>query len=377
VTRRVVYVSGTRADYGLMQKTLRRIAASPELDLAIVATGMHLSATYGATITEIERDGFVILDRVAIDMDGDSGASMARGIGTTTLRFTDIFEAHAPDIVLLLGDRGEMLAAAIAALHLGIAIAHIHGGERSGTVDEPVRHAISKLAHYHFVATAASRERLVRMGERPDSIFVTGAPGLVGLRDSAAITRHGLAKSYAFDPDLKLAIVLFHPVLGQDAQGALAMEAILAALAQRSVQVLALMPNADAGNQAIRSILTAHAGETGFAIETHLRRDVFVSWMAYADVMVGNSSAGIIEAATFGTPVVNVGTRQDMRERNGNVIDVPCDANVIGGAIDNALADGRKAPNNVYGNGDADMTIASLLSQIPVGQQLAAKSNAY
>ena len=138
MTRRVIYVSGTRADYGLMQKTLARIAAAPELDLAIVATGMHLSATYGMTVTEIERDGFVILDRVTVDMDGNSGASMARGIGTMTSGFTDIFEHHAPDIVLLLGDRGEMLAAAIAALHLGIAIAHIHGGERSGTVNEPV-----------------------------------------------------------------------------------------------------------------------------------------------------------------------------------------------------------------------------------------------
>jgi GDP/UDP-N,N'-diacetylbacillosamine 2-epimerase (hydrolysing) len=377
VTRRVVYVSGTRADYGLMQKTLQRIAATPELDLSLVATGMHLSATYGMTVTEIERDGFVILDRVAAEMDGDSGASMARGIGAMTLRFADIFEAHAPDIVLLLGDRGEMLAGAIAALHLGIAIAHIHGGERSGTVDEPVRHAISKLSHYHFVATAASRERLVRMGERPEAIYVTGAPGLVGLRASAAVSRDELAKSYGFDPDRKLALVLFHPVLGEDAQGALAMEAILATLSQRNVQVLALMPNADAGNQAIRSVLTAQNGKAGFAIETHLHRDVFVSWMAYADVMVGNSSAGIIEAATFGTPVVNVGKRQDMRERSGNVLDVPCDANAIGDAIDTALKDERKAPNNVYGNSDADMIIASFLTQIPIGQQLAAKSNAY
>lgn len=377
MTRRVIYVSGTRADYGLMQNTLRRIAAAPELDLSIVATGMHLSATYGMTVMEIERDGFVILDRVAIDMDGDSGASMARGIGIMTSHFTDIFETYAPDIVLLLGDRGEMLAAAIAALHLGIATAHIHGGERSGTVDEPVRHAISKLSHYHFVATAGSRERLVRMGERSDSIFVTGAPGLVGLRASAVVSRDELAKSYGFDPDRKLALVLFHPVLGEGTQGALAMEAILAALAHRHVQVLALMPNADAGNQAIRSILTAHRGNPDFAIETHLRRDVFVSWMAYADIMVGNSSAGIIEAATFGTPVVNVGMRQDMRERNGNVVDVPCDANAIGAAIDNALAGGRQAEHNSYGNGDADATIATLLTQIAVGAQVAAKSNAY
>ena len=304
---------------------------------------------------------------------------MARGIGTMTSRFTDIFEAHAPDIVLLLGDRGEMLAAAIAALHLGITIAHIHGGERSGTIDEPVRHAISKLSHYHFVATAASRERLVRMGECADAIFVTGAPGLVELRASAAISRDELAKGHAFDPDGKLALVLFHPVLGEDAQGAgaMAMAAILETLAQRNVQVLALMPNADAGNQAIRAILTAQQGKASLAIATHLHRDVFVSWMAYADVMIGNSSAGIIEAATFGTPVVNVGTRQDMRERNGNVIDVPCDADAIGGAIDEALAGGRKAPENIYGNGDADVTIASLLTQIPVGAQVAAKSNAY
>lgn len=375
--RRVVYVTGTRADYGLMQKTLGRIAVTTGLNLAILVTGMHLSSTFGATVTEIERDGFAILDRVAVDMDEDTGAAMARGIGTMTARFADVFERHMPDIVVLLGDRGEMLAAAIAALHLGICVVHIHGGERSGTVDEPVRHAISKLSHVHFVATQGSYDRLVKMGEHPDTVHVTGAPGLVGLQGSVRATRAELAARHGFDADLPMALVLFHPVLGEEVQGGQTIEIILGALAQQDVQVLALMPNADAGNRAIRAVLSAHEGAARFAVETHLERHLFVSWMAGADIMVGNSSAGIIEAATFGTPVINIGTRQDMRERNANVIDVTADADAIGQAIAQALAAGRSVPANIYGTGDADAAIATLLTQIPIGDQLGAKSNAY
>jgi GDP/UDP-N,N'-diacetylbacillosamine 2-epimerase (hydrolysing) len=377
MNRRVVYVTGTRADYGLMQKTLARIAATPGLELAILVTGMHLSDTFGATVTEIERDGFAILDRVAVDMDEDTGAAMARGIGTMTARFADILGRHAPDIVVLLGDRGEMLAAAIAALHLGICIVHIHGGERSGTVDEPVRHAISKLSHFHFVATQGSYDRLVKMGEHPNTVHVTGAPGLVGLRDGVRATRAELAARCGFDPDMPMALVLFHPVLGEEAQGGQTTEIILGALARKNVQILALMPNADAGNRAIRAVLSAQEGAGRFAVETHLERDLFVSWMAGADIMVGNSSAGIIEAATFGTPVINIGARQDMRERNANVIDVAADTDAIAQAIETALATGRSAPANIYGSGDADTAIATLLTQIPVGDRLGAKSNAY
>lgn len=188
-SRRLVYLSGTRADFGLMQASLRRIAATPGLSLQVAVTGMHLSAAHGNTIQEIRATGLPICAEIPLDMSTRTASSMAIGVADCLRGMTQLLEAEKPDFLLLLGDRGEMLAGAIAALHVGIPCVHIHGGERSGTVDEPVRHAISKLSSYHLVATPGSRERLVRMGEDEARIFVIGAPGLDGLAELGAMAR--------------------------------------------------------------------------------------------------------------------------------------------------------------------------------------------
>jgi len=186
--RKICYITGTRADFGLMQSTLELIDKAPGLELSLIVTGMHLLEEYGLTIQDIEAAGFKIAATVAVGAHS-SGAAMGRNIGIMISGFIDALESARPDVVMLLGDRGEMLAGAIAAIHLNIPIVHIHGGERSGTVDEPVRHAISKLSHLHFTATADARERLIRMGENPADVYVTGAPGLDGLTDMARATR--------------------------------------------------------------------------------------------------------------------------------------------------------------------------------------------
>lgn len=380
MTRKVCYISGTRADFGLMQSTLQAVDAHPGLELSIVVTGMHLSPQFGNTVADIERAGLPVSARVALDMDPATGATMARNLGRMLTAFVDVLEKLAPDLVLLLGDRGEMLAGALAAIHLNIPVVHVHGGERSGTVDEPVRHAISKLSHWHFAATADAAERLVRMGERRASVFVTGAPGLDGLDGLAALVatpRAALLEQAGLRADAPLALMVYHPVL-QEA-GAAGGEAgrIVDVLLQQGMQIVALMPNADAGSEAIRAALSERAGLPGMHVATHFPRERFACWMAAADLMIGNSSAGIIEAATFGTPVVNIGARQNLRERNANVMDVPARAEAIAAAAAAALARGRLAPANVYGDGNSAQRIAGLLAELPLDRSVLMKTNAY
>lgn len=376
MTRLVYYVSGTRADYGLMRHTLHAIAGHPDLSLGVVVVGMHLDRAFGETVKEIESDGFTIAGRFDTHETGKDGAGMSRSIGHTVVALTDLMNADRPDIVVLLGDRGEMLAGAIAALHLNIPIAHIHGGERSGTVDEPVRHAISKLSHIHFAATTASRDRLVAMGENPDLVFTVGAPGLEGLSDHAKRDRSAMANSVGLDPEKPVALFVYHPVLQEARDSGAIAEAILTALAARGIQVVAVKPNGDAGCEFVTEALERHSVGDDVRVFTHLHRSDFVNWMAVADVMIGNSSAGIIEAATFGTPVVNVGSRQNMRQRNALVIDVSNDPGAISVAIDRALQTSRGSGANVYGDGSTGPRIAGILAELPL-ENLLWKSNAY
>lgn len=364
MTRTIWYVSGTRADYGLMRRTLRAISQRDDLELGILVTGMHLDPAYGNTVQEIEADGFPIVARIALPEHDATGAGMARGIGRMVTGFTDAIEAGQPDILLLLGDRGEMLAGAIAAIHLNVPIVHIHGGERSGTVDEPVRHAVSKLSHFHFTATQDAADRLCRMGEQPDNIFVTGAPGLVGLTEARTRSREALAGETGFDPARPIALLVYHPVLQEAADAGSIATSILTALSARGYQTVALKPNSDAGSHQIRTVLEAHEGVPGFWVATHLDRETFINWMAAADVMIGNSSAGIIEAASFGTPVINVGLRQNVRERNANVTDVASNAEEIGRALDSIDTVPSRETYNIYGDGASDTRIAQMLATI-------------
>lgn len=376
MTRTIWYVSGTRADYGLMRQTLRAIAMRDNLTLGVLVTGMHLDAAYGMTVTEVEADGFDIVARVPSSEPDATDATMARGIGRMVIGFTNAMERDRPDMLLLLGDRGEMLAGAIAAIHLGIPVVHIHGGERSGTVDEPVRHAVTKLSHYHFAATPGAAERLRRLGERADSIFTVGAPGLVGLTGSATRTRAEMAADAGFDPERPIALLLYHPVTQDAEQGGAIAAAILDALEESYHQIVALRPNSDGGSAAIRAVLDERTGRPGLVVHTHLSREAFVNWMAVADLMVGNSSAGIIEAASFGTPVLNVGNRQKLRERNANVVDVPASPDLIRTVL--RTHDFQKLPDrtNIYGDGRSDDRIATLLATLP-SDGIGSKCNAY
>lgn len=376
MTRRVAYVSGTRADFGLMKRTLRLIAESTSADVAIIATGMHLSPLFGNTVNDIEASGLPLAGSIPVPVEEGTGASMAVAIADMLRGLVPMFEDLQPDAVLALGDRGEMLAAVLAAVHLNVHVFHVHGGERTGTIDESVRHAISKLAHFHLVATEASRRRVIRMGEVPERVYVTGAPGIDELRLAPRRDRAELLRESGFDSERPVALLLYHPVLQSAQEAGEEFDAVLRGLARVGCQVLCLMPNSDAGSGAIREQI-GHIADASVQIRTHLQRDEFIAWLQCADVMVGNSSSGIIEAASFGTPVVNIGERQNLRERNRNVVDVAPNGSRIASAVKGALSHGRFACQNIYGDGHASSRIAELVTTIPLDASILHKSNTY
>ena len=376
-TRRVIYLTGTRADFGLMESTLQRIAATPGLAVQIAVTGMHLSQAHGNTVQEVRASGLPICAEIPLDMHTRSGASMALGIAECLRGVTALLEREKPDFLLLLGDRGEMLAGAIAALHVGVPCVHIHGGERSGTVDEPLRHAISKLSSYHFVATAGSRERLLRMGEDEGRIFVTGAPGLDGLTQLAAMERGDCLRALGLDTDARFLLMVFHPVVQQAGQARAQTDTLLQAAGRINLPVVWLDPNADAGSPGIMAALDEASMPAGSRRLPHVSRALFAAAMRHCEALAGNSSAGIIEASSFGTPVVNIGDRQRLRERNPNVTDVAVEADAIEAGLRAALGHGRWPCDNLWGQGVAGERIAALLASLPVGAQLLEKVNNY
>lgn len=378
--RRIAYLTGTRADFGLMQSTLRRLQAMPSIEISLFVTGMHLSAAYGDTVREVQASGLPIAASVPVAIDERTPEAMARAIGQAVQGLTQALSAHRPDLLLVLGDRGEMLAGAIAALHLGIPIAHLHGGERSGTVDEPIRHAITKLSHLHLVASEEARDRVVRMGELPEQVHVVGAPSLDDIVGRPPVAREAVLQRLGLAADARYALVLFHPVVQEARQAGEQTRALAQALREevlaQGLSAVWLAPNADAGSAAIVEEMRQASADRLRCI-THLPREAYLDALGGAEVLLGNSSSGIIEAASFGTPVVNVGSRQRLRQRNANTIDCEPDAPAIAQALRRALQHGRYPRQNVYGDGHAGERIAQLLATHPLPRKLLDKANAY
>lgn len=356
--RKICVVTGTRAEFGLLETVMRAIAAHPALQLQVVACGAHLVT---GTWRAIPQAGFRIDARVPMQRAGQVGrfpdaAALGRGISG----FARVFERLAPDIVLGLGDRIELLAAASAAAIAGVRVAHLHGGDRAeGVADESIRHAVSKLAHLHFPATAQSRRRLIRLGEDPQVIFCHGSPAIDALRGVTA------------DPDAPQVLVLHHPIGAGDAQEAAWMEALLAATAGRSRWVLA--PNLDPGRE---GILAAIRG-AGIEPIQNLERTHWLAALKGARVLVGNSSAGLIEAAALGTPTVNIGPRQGGRERPASVIDVPPETKKIASAIRQALRLDTTRLRHPYGRGRTGEKITQTLATLDLQHVPVRKQNAY
>lgn len=377
--RRIGVVTTSRADYGIYRPVLTAIAADPELELVLLVTGMHLAPEFGHTVRAIEADGFPIAERVEMLLASDSPEAVSKSMGLGTIGFSQVYARSRPDILLVLGDRFEMLAAAVAAMPFAIPIAHIHGGETTqGLIDEAIRHSITKMSHLHFAATDVYARRIVQMGEQPWRVTCTGAPSLDNLHTLSLLDRDELAQRIGAPIADGTLLVTFHPVTLEYDQTAKHVDELLAALAASGRPLIFTYPNADtAGRQIIeriREFVTAHHHAVAVA---NLGTQGYFSLLAQVTAMVGNSSSGIAEAASFQLPVVNIGNRQGGRLHGHNVLDCPCERHAIQTAIERATSAEFIASlagmKNPYGDGTAAAQIVARLKSIELNAELLLK----
>src|SRR5882762_3091012 len=338
--RKIAVVTTSRADYSHLYWPLRALSEHPLVELQLIALGAHLSPEFGATIGEIEKDGFPIAARIECLLSSDSDVGMAKTIGVATLSLADHLGALRPDILLLIADRYEMLAPASVALALRIPIAHIEGGEISeGAIDDAVRNALTKMAHIHFTSTFAARDRVISMGEEPWRVHRAGAPSLDHLKKSKLLARDQLAEKLSLNLDIPSAVVAYHPVtLANDTLEESG--AFFSALERLPEQLLFCYPNADAGSRSLikrtRRFLEARGNGRIFI---NLDAVSYWSLLRSASLFLGNSSSGIMETPSFALPTVNIGIRQQGRERARNILDAPANAEAIIDAAAKARSD--------------------------------------
>ena len=369
--RRIGVVTTSRADYSHLYWPLRELSVHPEVDLAVFVLGAHLSPDFGSTVKEIERAGFPIQARIECLLSSDTDTGMAKTIGLAVLGLADAFTAWRPDILLLIADRYEMLAPASVALALRIPIAHIEGGEISkGAIDDHVRNALTKLAAIHFTSTPTTRRRVISMGEEPGRVHHAGAPSLDHLTRSVLLNRNTIETQLGITLTPPTILAAWHPVTILRNTNAEA-DAFFAVLAAAPGQLIFVYPNADAGSHAlIQRTRQLAAARPNTHIYVNLEAITYWSLLANVTCMIGNSSSGIMEAASFALPVVNVGMRQQGRERARNIIDAPAETEAIQAALHRALSpefrNSLAGMENPYGNGTAAQTIARVLTTVPL-----------
>jgi UDP-hydrolysing UDP-N-acetyl-D-glucosamine 2-epimerase len=378
VKRRIAVVSTSRADYGHLYWPLRELQRHPDVQLELIVLGAHLSPGFGATVREIEKDGFAIAATIECLLSSDSDVGMAKTIGVATLSLADTLGAMRPDILLLIADRYEMLAPASVALALRIPIAHIEGGEISeGAIDDAVRNALTKMSHVHFTSTEGARRRIIAMGEEAWRVHCAGAPSLDHLRRSTLLDRPALQEKLGVLLHAPFTVVSYHPVtIARDTVREA--DALFGALERITGQILFCYPNADAGSLRLiartREFLAEREGSHVFV---NLDAVTYWSLLRQADLFLGNSSSGIMETASVALPTVNIGLRQEGRERARNIIDAEPDVDAILAAVARARSDAfrssLKGMVNPYGNGHAAEKIVEILTTVPITPELLMK----
>lgn len=376
--RTIAVVTSSRADYSHLYWPLKDMAAHPDIDLRLIVMGSHLAPTFGVTAQEIEADAIPIAARVECLLNSDTDVGMAKTIGVAALGLADVLGQMRPDLLLLIADRYEMLAPASIALALRIPVAHIEGGEISeGAIDDAVRNALTKMSHIHFTSTDLARQRVIGMGEEPWRVHRAGAPSLDHLRRSRLLTRAQLEQRLQLDLSRPTLLVAYHPVtILRDTTAEL--DALFTSLSQTDGQILFCYPNADSGSHHIIERTRAFlAGSDRGSVFTNLDPITYWSLLRHVDALVGNSSSGIMETASFALPTVNIGLRQKGRERARNVLDAapqPEDiCRKIAQARSPAFRESLAGMENPYGNGHASEKILSVLTTVPLTQDLLIK----
>jgi UDP-N-acetylglucosamine 2-epimerase (non-hydrolysing)/GDP/UDP-N,N'-diacetylbacillosamine 2-epimerase (hydrolysing) len=380
--RKIIAVTGSRADYGILRSVLYAIRRHKSLKVSLIVTCMHLDEQFGYTLEEIKKDGFAIAGTVDILTQSDTLASMAQAVGRGIIGIAEILKKKKPDILLVNTDRFETLAAAIAGAFMNIPVAHMHGGEVSGSIDESIRHAITKFAHIHFPSTKENAKRIIRLGEDPKRVFVVGAAGLGFILSKKLLPPKAIFQKYKLDSKRPIFLVVQHPVTTEVGQSARQIRQTLEAITEIKEQTVIIYPNADAGGRAMIRTIKKYLRYSFIKAYKSLPHLDYLSLMRVAKVMIGNSSSGIIEAPSFKLPVVNIGTRQDGRQRASNVIDVGYNKKEILVGIHKALYERKflrrlKKCINPYGDGKAGARIAKLLNKIKISEELLNKKITY
>ena len=366
-------VIGSRANYSSIKSAMREIQTHPELQLQLVVGASALLDRYGTVLDLIEQDGFVPDERVFMLIEGETPATMAKSTGLGLLELPTAFERLQPDVVITVGDRFETMATALAATYMNIPLAHTMGGEVSGNIDESIRHAVTKFAHLHFPACTDAAERIVRMGEDPETVHVVGCPRMDLVSEVVQMQDDGLERLFdvgvggRFDLDQPFLLVSQHPVTHEYGAGERQIAETLKALESVALPAIVLWPNADAGSEQVARGLRKfreHDDDTRLHFFKNLPTDVYIRLMARTACLIGNSSSAIREGSFIGTPAVNVGPRQEGRQRGANVIDTGYDREEIAAAIDSQLRHGPYAHESIYGDGHAGERIAGILAEL-------------
>lgn len=383
--RKIGVVTGTRAEYGILGPLLEKIRDSNSLELKLIVSGMHLLEKYGLTINEIRKDGFEIDAEVQMYIGDESDpAYYGKALGCGIEGFTEALLRVKPDILIVIGDRLEALAATLAASSLRIPTAHIHGGDKtdSGHIDESIRHAITRFAHIHFPATEEHANRLIKMGEEPWRIYRVGALGLDSVINQKTFSKEELARRLDINPYEPIIASIFHPIHLEKETAGLQMHEILEALKELRIQTVIIYPNNDAGSQDIIAEIDKNRNLPFIRAFPTLPHLEYISLLKHVDVLIGNSSSGIIEAPSIALPVVNIGSRNVGREHADNVIFVAANKEQIMRAIRKALYDSSfkekvKRCKNPYGDGKASDRIIQVLSKIKIDKKLLLKKITY
>lgn len=380
--RKIAVVTGTRAEYGILKPVLRTIEAEPGLELSLVVSGMHLSRDFGYTVSETEKDGFKINARVDMLPGSDTLEAMAESVGKGITGMAQAWRRLKPDIIMVLGDRVEPLAAAVAGAYMNIPLAHIHGGDICGNIDDSARHAITRFAHIHFPATKRSAARIIKMGEEKWRVHMVGSPALDVILHETLLPAGTIARKYALDLTRPIVLLIQHPVTTQADGAPQQMRETLDAIVQSGYPTVVIYPNSDAGGRRMIEVIKEYEKYPFIKTFLSLPRRDYLSLMKMAGVMVGNSSSGLIDAPSFGLPAVNIGIRQAGRERGANVIDCEHSKNEIIKSIKKALTDEVflaevKKCESPYGDGHAAPRIAEILSRIEITPALLQKKITY
>jgi UDP-hydrolysing UDP-N-acetyl-D-glucosamine 2-epimerase len=378
MTRKICVVTGSRAEYGLLYWLMRELRDDPDVELQVVATGMHLMPEFGLTYRAIEADGIRIDRKIETMVASDTATGMAKSAGLGVISFADVFQQLDPDLVVVLGDRFEIMAVAQAAFLGGHAVAHISGGEvTEGAIDDVIRHVVTKLSRYHFVAAEPYRLRVIQLGETPENVFNVGDPGLDNIARLQLLDRAELCLQVGLDPARPFFLVTYHPVTTGADSAAADMDALLDALDRRpGHQVLITKPNADAGGRLLSGMVDDYvARNPGRAVgSVSLGQLRYLSAVKHCAAVVGNSSSGIVEAPAIPRATVNIGRRQHGRLRASSIVDCANDADSIAAAIDRVLSpefDQVLARTvSLYGRCDASSRIRKILKEVDVGRRM-------